>query len=112
MKALKRFIGYLLFFVISLVPALIAYFLDAGSNEVGLIYLGTLLWASLVWGAIHARGVWRYILFVILAALPAASGLLYDAPTNTMIQLYFAALVWIFAFWGLYELIARNEKQY
>jgi len=111
-RALKRFIGYLLFFVISLVPALIAYFLDAGSNEVGLIYLGTILWATMVWGAVHARGILRYVLFVLLAALPMAAGIVYAAPTGTLVQLYFVALAWVFAFWGLFELISRNESQY
>ncbi len=112
MKALIRFIGYILFFILSLVPAGLAYLLDAGGNEVGLIYLGTLLWASLIWGAIHTRGVIRYLLFVLLAALPAGAGYLYHAPTAVLIQLYAAALLWTFAFWGLYELITRHEREY
>lgn len=53
MKQLNRIIGYALLFILSLVPALIAYWQGAGANEIGLIYVGTIIWTGLLWFAIH-----------------------------------------------------------
>ncbi len=53
MKILKKIGGYLLLFILSLVPAVIAYRYEAGANEIGMIYLGTIVWASLFWGALR-----------------------------------------------------------
>ena len=53
MKQLKKVGGYVLLFILSLVPAVIAYQLEAGANEIGLIYLGTVIWAILFWGALR-----------------------------------------------------------
>ena len=53
MKILKKIGGYLLLFILSLVPAGIAYQYEAGANEIGMIYLGTLIWAVLFWGALR-----------------------------------------------------------
>jgi len=52
-KILKRIGGYLALFILSLVPAGIALRYEAGPNEIGLIYLGTLIWAILAWGALR-----------------------------------------------------------
>lgn len=53
MKMLKRIGGYLLLFILSLVPAGIAFRYEAGANEIGMIYLGTLIWAILFWFALR-----------------------------------------------------------
>lgn len=53
MKSLKRIGGYILLFILSLVPAGIAYIYKAEPNEIGMIYLGTLIWATCLWGGIH-----------------------------------------------------------
>ncbi len=53
MKIFKKVGGYVLLFLLSLVPAVVAYQYEAGANEIGLIYLGTIIWAILFWGAIH-----------------------------------------------------------
>jgi len=50
---LKRIGGYLLLFILSLVPAGIAFRYEAGANEIGMIYLGTLIWAILFWFALR-----------------------------------------------------------
>jgi len=52
-KILKKVGGYVLLFVLSLVPAVIAFLYEAGANEIGLIYLGTIIWAVLFWGALR-----------------------------------------------------------
>lgn len=49
MKMLKRIGGYLLLFILSLFPAGIAFRYEAGANEIGMIYLGTIIWAILFW---------------------------------------------------------------
>ena len=53
MKILKKVGGYVLLFMLSLVPAVIAFQYEAGANEIGLIYLGTVIWAILFWGALR-----------------------------------------------------------
>ncbi|MCK4772802.1 MAG: hypothetical protein KAT18_07765 [Candidatus Latescibacteria bacterium] len=53
MKMLKRIGGYLLLFILSLVPAGIALRYEAGANEIGMIYLGTIIWAILFWFALR-----------------------------------------------------------
>ncbi len=53
MKKLNQIGGYLLLFILSLVPAGIALRYEAGLNEIGMIYLGTLIWATLAWGALR-----------------------------------------------------------
>lgn len=53
MKILKKVGGYVLLFMLSLVPAVIAFKYEAGANEIGLIYLGTVIWAILFWGALR-----------------------------------------------------------
>ena len=53
MKNIKKVGGYVLLFILSLVPAVIAYQFEAGANEIGLIYLGTIIWAILFWGALR-----------------------------------------------------------
>lgn len=53
MKILKRIGGYLLLFILSLVPAGIAFRYEAGANEIGMIYLGTIIWAILFWFSLH-----------------------------------------------------------
>jgi len=52
-KNLKKVGGYVLLFILSLVPAVIAYQYEAGANEIGIIYLGTIIWAILFWGALR-----------------------------------------------------------
>jgi hypothetical protein len=51
--AIKRIVGYILLFLLSLVPACVAYVYEAGANEVGMIYVGTLIWASIAWFALR-----------------------------------------------------------
>ena len=53
MTTFKRIVGYSLLFILSLVPAGVAYIYDAGANEVGMIYVGTLIWASIAWLALR-----------------------------------------------------------
>ena len=49
----KRIIGYSILFLLSLVPAAVAFVYDAGANEVGMIYVGTLIWAVIAWLALR-----------------------------------------------------------
>ena len=53
MTAFKRYLGYALLFLLSLVPGAVAYMYGAGANEVGMIYVGTLIWASIAWFALR-----------------------------------------------------------
>ena len=53
MKILKKIGGYSLLFILSLVPAVIAFLYEAGANEIGMIYLGTVIWAILFWSALR-----------------------------------------------------------
>ncbi len=53
MTMIKRIAGYSILFLLSLMPALVAYIYDAGANEVGMIYVGTVIWASLAWLALR-----------------------------------------------------------
>ncbi len=50
---LNRVVGYSMLFILSLVPAVVAYLQDAGANEIGLIYVGTLIWVAAFWFAIN-----------------------------------------------------------
>jgi hypothetical protein len=49
----KRILGYSMLFLLSLAPAAVAFLYDAGANEVGMIYVGTLVWAVLAWLALR-----------------------------------------------------------
>ena len=49
----KRIIGYAILFLLSLAPAAVAFLYHAGANEVGMIYVGTLIWAVLAWLALR-----------------------------------------------------------
>ena len=53
MRSVKRIVGYVILFILSLVPALVGYMYEAGANEIGMMYVGTLIWASIAWFALR-----------------------------------------------------------
>ena len=53
MTMFKRIAGYVILFILALVPALVAYMYDAGANEVGMIYVGTVIWSAIAWFALR-----------------------------------------------------------
>ena len=42
MRSVKRIVGYVILFILSLVPALVGYMYEAGANEIGMPVLGSL----------------------------------------------------------------------
>jgi len=52
-RSVKRIVGYVILFLLSLVPAFIAYMYEGGANEIGIMYVGTLIWASIAWFALR-----------------------------------------------------------
>ncbi|MFQ6093864.1 MAG: hypothetical protein ACE5OR_14525 [bacterium] len=53
MRLVKRILGWLILFILSLVPAGIAYYYGGSPTLVGEFYLGTLAWVAIAWGAVH-----------------------------------------------------------
>ena len=52
MRLVKRILGWLILFILSFVPAGIAYYYGGHPTLVGKFYLGTLAWVALAWGAV------------------------------------------------------------
>ena len=52
MRIVKRILGWLILFVLSFVPAGIAYYYGGTPTLVGKLYLGTLAWVAIAWGAL------------------------------------------------------------
>lgn len=110
MKALKRFGGYTLLFVLSLVPSVIAYAYDATANQVGMIYVGSIILCALLWRCGHVQGNLRYILLGILALIPAVIGFAYNIGTGLIVQVLLVSLAWVALFWATIVLIEKNES--
>ncbi|MFC1499877.1 hypothetical protein ACFL6T_02515 [Candidatus Zixiibacteriota bacterium] len=110
MKALKRFGGYTLLFVLSLVPSVIAYVYDASANQVGMIYVASIIWCACLWAGMHIKGNLSYILLGLLALIPAGIGYAYGIATGLIIQILLVSLAWVGAFWGTITLIEMNEN--
>ena len=109
MKVLKRFGGYTLLFVLSLIPSVIAYVYDASANQVGMIYVASIIWCGLLWRGIHIKGTLSYVVLGILALIPAGIGIAYSIETGLIIQILLVSLAWVAAFWGTIMLIEKNE---
>ncbi|MFC1628110.1 hypothetical protein ACFL3H_03220 [Gemmatimonadota bacterium] len=110
MKALKRFGGYTLLFILSLVPSVIAYGYHASANQVGMIYVASIIWCALLWGGMHIKGTLRYVLLGVLALIPAGIGFAYSIESSLIIQILLVSLAWVGAFWGIIILIEKNEN--
>jgi hypothetical protein len=52
-RSFKRIAGYAILFILSLVPAAVGYMYEANANQIGLMYVGTLAWASIAWVALR-----------------------------------------------------------
>ena len=111
MKALKRFGGYTLLFVLSLVPSVIAYVYDATANQVGMIYVGSVILCALLWRCGHVNGNLRYVLLGILGLIPAVIGFAYNIGTGLIIQVLLVSLAWVALFWATIVLIEKNESR-
>jgi len=109
-KVLKRFGGYTLLFILSLVPSVIAYVYDASANQVGMIYVASIIWCALLWRGLHVKGTLSYVLLGILALIPAGIGFAYSIATGLIIQILLVSLAWVGAFWGIITLIEKNEE--
>jgi hypothetical protein len=108
-KALKRSGGYALLFLLSLVPSVIAYSFDATANQVGMVYVGAIIWCTLLWRGVRMDGVPRYVALGIFALIPAAIGISYGLGAGHIIQLLLLSVAWVAAFWGIIFFIEQNE---
>jgi len=108
-KALNRSGGYALLFVLSLIPAVIAYTLDATANQVGMVYVGTIIWCTFLWRGVHLDGIPRYIALSLFALVPAGIGIAYNIGTGQIIQIALISIAWVGAFWGTIFFIEKNE---
>ena len=51
MRFVKRILGWLILFILSFVPAGVAYYYGGSPTVVGKFYLGTLAWVAVAWFA-------------------------------------------------------------
>ena len=109
MKALKRSGGYALLFVLSLIPAIIALTLDATANQVGMLYVGTIIWSTLLWRGVRLEGVPRYIALGLFSLIPAVVGLTYSLSAGQVIQILLVSIAWVAGLWGTIYFIEQNE---
>lgn len=106
MNALKQLVGYILLLLLAFVPAIIGYWFEAGSNELGMLYVGSLIWITLLWffyRKSEGTGVLRMVgilVLVVLTFVPALVGYtLYGAETTLSIILLGITIGWMVLAW-------------
>ncbi len=106
MNALKQLAGYILLLLLAFVPAIIGYWFEAGSNELGMLYVGSLIWITLLWffyrksegvGTLRVIGI---VFLVLLTFLPALIGnTIYGADMTLTVILLAITVGWMVLAW-------------
>ena len=106
MNALKQLAGYILLLLLAFVPAIIGYWFEAGSNELGMLYVGSLIWITLLWffyRKSEGTGILRIIgivFLVLLTFVPAVvANTLYGAEMTLALILLVITLAWMALAW-------------
>ena len=113
MNTLKQLVGYLLLLILAFVPAIIGYYCEAGSNEMGLIYIGSLMWVTLLWffyRKAETSPILGGIFLFLLTFVPAVVAYtLYGADTTTAVILLLISIAWMVVSWFSLRLVESGE---
>ncbi|MFO7767445.1 MAG: hypothetical protein R6W82_00555 [bacterium] len=113
MNLVMRFAGYFLLFVLALVPSFIGMQLDATANQVGMIYVGTLAFATMGWMAntmFKEEKPVRARMMLVAALLFAGLATWYYGAEPAGIALYVVGgAVWLGAGWLCVRLVEAHE---
>ena len=114
MKVARRYGGFLLLTLIAFIPAYFAYRVGASANEVGMFYVGTLIWSLLGWNAYSYSRAGRTALAVILLLLallsPIGAAYYYTAPAGDMILYGCFTILYLGLGWLALRLIESTEE--
>jgi len=112
-NTLKQLAGYLLLLLLAFVPAIIGYYFEAGSNEIGLMYIGSLVWVTLLWffyRKAETSPILGGIFLFLLTFVPAVVAYtLYSADTTTSLILLGISIVWMVISWFGLRLVESGE---
>lgn len=113
MNVVIRFVGYLILFILALVPSFIGLQLRATANQVGMIYVGTLAFATLGWMAntmFKEEKPVRAWITLAFALVFAGFATWYYGAEPVQIALYVVAgAVWLILGWLSVRLVEANE---
>jgi hypothetical protein len=112
-NTLRQLAGYLLLLVLAFVPAIIGYYLEAGSNEMGMIYIGSLIWVTLLWffyRKIENHPILGWFFLVLLTFVPAVvTYTLYGADMTFSAILLGISIGWMVISWLGLRLVESGE---
>ena len=113
MNALRQLAGYLLLLILAFVPAIIGYYFEAGSNEMGMIYIGSLVWITLLWffyRKVENHPILGGFFLLVLTFVPAVVAYtLYGADSTIAAALLGISIGWMFISWLGLRLVESGE---
>jgi len=108
-----RFVGYLILFILALVPAFFGLQLGATANQVGMIYVGTLVFATLGWAANtmfkEEKPARAWITLVIALIFAGLATWYYGAEPVQIVLYVLGGALWLFLGWLSVRLVEANE---
>ncbi len=113
MNLAMRFVGYLILFILALVPSFVGLQMSVTANQVGMIYVGTLAFASMGWAAYvmfkEEKPTRAWIMLVVAFIFAGVATWYYGAEPVQIVIYIVACAAWLAAGWLSVRLVEANE---
>ena len=117
MRLIKHVLGWLILFILILIPSGIAKY-QSGDWTLGVMFFcGTVVWLVLAWGAVSLIRIGKLVQFFgwlvlfIISFAPAGIALKYGGNPTLVGKLYLGTMAWVALAWGAGTLIRKSEGE-